>query len=159
MQRPYPSVEIANKAIDDKLAENKHLEVNQSFEYDIHQEQDRSYMQKHFSFSVQNLSPWASTAARKFVLYILGPRFANYVFISHNRGKFDMKFIWNVLAVEIRITVEVLFKHLGFISMFIGYPLNILFLDSRLYFCSSLSDMCVRFNLPNMSKPFFPMVP
>ena len=150
------NMQEANKAIEEKLATQKQLAINQSFDYNILQKQDNLYRAKHFNFTIHNLTAWAHTAARKFVLYILRPRFTNYVFVSHNGGKFDMKFIWNVLVLEMRMNVDVLFKHLGFISMSIGHPLNILFLDSRLYFNSSLSAMCVRFNLPDMSKPFFP---
>ena len=155
-EQSFKSIKEANAHLDQVLLNNPSKRqlsnVNTSYEYNPSQEDD--FTSCFYQFEAK--TSWGKNAARKFLLFILRPRFINYVFVSHNGGRFDMKFLWEELK-KLKIEVEMSWRDLGYIHMYIRRAFNILFLDSRLYFCSSLSNICVRFGLKDLSKPFFLM--
>jgi len=145
---PFSNIKTANTHIaevnDDRT--EKEQRYNSAFTYDPKNEWDSAYLWSKYDLKI-DLIKLPDNAITQFLRFILRPRFAHYTFLSHNGGKFDMKLLWFTLIKLNKLPIKPLLKNRNFISIWIGGPLDILFLDSLKFFGTGLDNVCKRFGL------------
>ena len=131
-------------------SESQTFQKSKSEKFCVH-ENDEDYLTRISRIPEENES---TSCLRQFAMYIIQPKFRNYVFLAHYGSGFDAHFIFLEL-IKMGLRVSPIFKGNKLLSFKI-VALNISFIDFFCFVPTSLKNLEKSFDLKTGSKGYFP---